>query len=187
MTQPKQEIMNYILTNKTINRFLDNVPVDDKNEFKQYFYLTILEAMENEKKYQKFLQLFYSDDSSQLGRYCTMIINNSRKNKSNYNYKKKLYGKNIQFVTIDNIELIDTAYEEINSKQIINEIVRELHHLNYCDQIMFKLYFGIDPKTNEVTERKTYKEIEQIIGINWQNARNSVIKTQKFLQQKIKL
>ena len=67
MTQPKQEIMNYILTNKTINRFLDNVPVDDKNEFKQYFYLTILEAMENEKKYQKFLQLFYSDDSSQLG------------------------------------------------------------------------------------------------------------------------
>lgn len=182
MNEKQKQIMDYIMSNKIINNFLDKVPIDDRDDFKQYFYLTILEALNHPTKFKKLSKLFDHCPTS-LGKYCTMIIHNSRQKQSPYGYKKK----RIKIVEFKNIEMTDTKYEEIETRSVIDQIVRELNHLNYYDQVMFKLYYGIDPVTNEVSEKRTYKDIEKVIGINWQYARLSVIQTLKYIQEKIQI
>lgn len=183
--------MNYILNNKILTNFLDKAIVDDNGDFKQHFYLIMLESLQDQKKLDNLTRMYLSKDSNELGRYCTGIISRQySKGKSSFNYKPRINGKAIEVVSgydFKSLSIADTAYKEPDVKQTVDRIIEELNHLIHYDAILFKLYYGIDCLTNEIVEPKTYQEIQTLIGINYQTVRNSVIRTKKMLLEKIKL
>ena len=73
----------------------------------------------------------------------------------------------------------------INTRIILMKVLNILNNIHFVDAILFKLYYGIDPVTNEITEPKTYQQVQDIININYQTVRNSVMKTQKLIKESI--
>lgn len=87
----------------------------------------------------------------------------------------------------DIVESEDKETAVMNHKLILTKIINLLNNTYYYDSILYKLYRGIDPITNELREPMTYQQIQKLIGINYQAVRSSVIKTDKMIKEKIKL
>lgn len=116
-------------------------------------------------------------NSGDLGRFITGIITNQLK--SNTSSFTKLYKDQYVIYNEDIPEKADEYEEETHPRKIVMKIINELNHIHYADAVLFKLYYGIDPITNNLTKPKTYAEIQGLIGINYQTVRNSVLKTKR--------
>lgn len=178
----KNEITDYILKNKIINDYFDKVEIEYKKDFKNHIWLIIMEALNNETKLKRIKDLY---SKNELGKYIIGIINNQLKSNTSsftkqFKYKYTEYGE-----TIDN--RLDDIVEHIETDNTITNIISILDNVYFVDAVLFKLYFGIDPLTNKLTEPKTYQEIQALIGINYQSVRGSVLKVQKVIKEKIKI
>lgn len=184
----KAHIINYILANETLNKFLDRIVIDSNDDFRQHFYLKILEAMEHPEKLTLFTKLYNSKNSIELGKYCTGIINTLRQSNSSYQYKRKINGKAVTIEPITDYDFFtEEEYKEPDFRKIVANVLEELNHIRPEEQILFKLFYGIDTITNEITQPKTYKQIHELTGVNYYAVRDSVRRTKAILLQKIKL
>lgn len=178
----KEQIKDYILTNRIINEYFNKVDYDNRKDFKQYIWLTILEMINDDVKYIRIEKLYLDN---QLGKFIVGIINNQLKSHLSpytilYKNKKVVYGD-----LKDRIEDESEIYPD--TKIIINKIINELNNIRPEEAILYKLYRGIDPLTNEIVKPLTYQQIQGLIGINYQAVRNAVMKVEKQIKSKIKL
>lgn len=178
----RETITTYILTNPIINDYLSKIDKENRNDFAQHIYLIIWEMMDDKIKYKRIKGLF---QQGQLGKFIIGIINNQLK--SNTSSFTKIY-KDKRITYINEFPILnDETHHPINPKIVIVKIIDILNNVYYYDSILYKLYRGIDPITNEIREPMTYQQIQKLIGINYQAVRSSVIKTDKMIKEKIKL
>lgn len=182
----KEQIMNYILTNEYINNYLSKVKENYRDEFKQHFYLEILESMEVPIKLQKLETLFHNNG---LGKWCNAILKNQLI--SNTSSFHKLHRKN--HLNIINADIFDIQIDipidpppENYKKEQYHKIVTLLNQIQPFDAILFKMYYGINTITNEPTKPMTYRQIQDKVSISYQAVRLSVMTTKKTIQERIK-
>jgi len=70
---------------------------------------------------------------------------------------------------------------------MVKQVILILNNIYPVDSVLYKLYRGIDPITNELKDAMTYQEIQKLIGINYQAVRSSVMKTDKLIKERIKI
>ncbi len=170
----RDKIINYILNNHIINDYFSKVQPELRGDFQSHIWLIIMEMIEDNNKNITIEKLYNSGD---LGRFITGIITNQLK--SNTSSFTKLYKDQYVIYNEDIPEKADEYEEETHPRKIVMKIINELNHIHYADAVLFKLYYGIDPITNNLTKPKTYAEIQGLIGINYQTVRNSVLKTKR--------
>jgi hypothetical protein len=173
----RDKIINYILNNHIINDYFKKVQVDLRGDFQSHIWLIIMEMIQDKEKYITIQKLYESGD---LGRFITGIITNQLK--SNTSSFTKLYKDQYVIYNEDIPDKADEYEEETHPRKIVMKIINELNHIHYADAVLFKLYYGICPVTNNIIKPKTYAEIQDLIGINYQTVRNSVIKTKKQIK-----
>jgi hypothetical protein len=137
-----------------------------------------METLNNKDKYNRIKELYLKGN---LGRYVVGIINNQLK--SNTSSFTKQFKQT--YMTIDDIEICENEIDVKDNTYIITNIIKVLDNCYFVDAVLFKLYFGIHPITNQITEPKTYQEIQAIIGVNYQSVRSAVLKIQKIIQDNI--
>jgi len=174
----RTEILDYILNNSIINQYFNKIEYEYRDDFRSHIWLIIMEMIES--KWDKIVELY---NKNELGKFIIGIINNQLK--SNTSSFTKDY-KNKKFIYPDDLpEVIDEPMVVINTRIILMKVLNILNNIHFVDAILFKLYYGIDPVTNEITEPKTYQQVQDIININYQTVRNSVMKTQKLIKESI--
>lgn len=178
----RDEITNYILNNPIINDYFNKVETEYKDDFRSHIWLIIMEMIEDNNKYETLKSLYKSGD---LGRFIVGIITNQLKSNTS-SFTKQYKDQNLIY-NINTSDIEDTYEEKLNTKLIVMEIITLLNNMYFVDAVLFKLYYGIDPITNTITSPKTYQEIQELIGINYQAVRNSVIKVRKQLEKQIRL
>ena len=176
----KETISNYILNNKIINDYLSKVDRENKDDFRQHIYLIVWERMID--KYDKVLELY---NSNELGKFIVGIINNQLKSNTS-SYTKQYKDKRITYTTIED-EPVEEESDKINHINMVKQIVLILNNVYPVDSVLYKLYRGIDPITNELKDAMTYQEIQKLIGINYQAVRSSVMKTDKLIKERVKI
>lgn len=169
----KEIIWNYIINNKIINDYFSKIKEDD---FQSYIYLLIGEFIEAE--HQKVSDLYINKE---LGKYLNGMITNQLKS-SNSSYHKLYRQTNMEYNDII-YDIKDEPYEEYNIKRILTNI---LNNIYFYDAILYKLYIGLHPLTNEVIPTKSYREIESITKIPYTTLRKSILKTEKIIKNKLK-
>lgn len=178
----RDKIINYILNNPIINDYFSKVQPDLRGDFESHIWLIIMEMIGDKDKSITIERLYNSGD---LGRFIVGVITNQLK--SNTSSFTRLYKESS---IVYNGEIPDKAEDYIETThpaKVVLRIINELNHIHYADAVLFKLYYGIDPITNKLTKPKTYAEIQQLIGINYQTVRNSVIKTKNQITKVITL
>lgn len=177
-----EEIKFYILSNKYINNYFDKIDIDNRKDFKQFIWVIIMEYLNNTDKYKIMVDLYMKNE---LGKYIIGIINNQLISNDSAFYKLYKSKKTVykEFLPED----VDNEYEEINTQKVYIELIKTLDNIHWHDATLFKLYYGINPITNKPTEPKTYKEIQDLIHINYQSVRFSVLKVKAILKKQIKL
>ena len=176
-----EQILKSILENSIIIDYFNKVQEEYRDDFRQHIWLIITEMMADEEKSEKIEKLWKADN---LGKFIVGIITNQLK--SNTSSFTKLYkDSNIIYTTIP--ELKEEEVEQQNARLVILKMLNILNNIHFVDAVLFKLYYGIDPITNEITQPKTYGEIQNLIGINYQTVRNSVLKTKKTIKEHIKI
>ena len=172
----REKIIQSVLDNYLINDYLDKVDLENRKDFKQYIWLTIMELIEN--KYDKMEALF---ESKTLGKFIMGLMNNQLK--SNTSPYSRLY-KNKQVVMEINDDMpsiVEEDHTSIHNKKI-KDILNILDNIHLFDMVLFKLHFGIDTINNELVEPLTYRQIEKQFGIKYNIIRKSVIKTHSLLK-----
>jgi len=187
----KNQIINYILNNQIINDYLSKVEYTYRDDFKQHIWLTIMELLNN--KYEYILNLYEKDE---LGKYIMGIIhiqlkkNNSRFNEihkeisiiNNTYHKRTIYKPDF-----NDMLLIDEEIELQEDPHItILKILHELENTYPYHAVLYKLYRGIDPITNEIVKPKTYREIKELVGLNYNTIRYAVVKVDNAIKLKLK-
>jgi len=172
----KQEITNYILNNQIINDYFNKVDDTNKSDFKQHIYLIIFEMMNDDIKWLRMQDLYKRNE---LGKFIVGIINNQLKS-NNSSFTKQYKSKTTIYKDIE--EKADEQISSINTAILVFQIIKELQNIYCVDAVLYKLYRGIDPITDELKEPMTYQQIQKLIGINYQAVRSSVIKTEKHLK-----
>ena len=133
-------------------------------------------------KYDKVLELY---NSNELGKFIVGIINNQLKSNTS-SYTKQYKDKRITYTTIED-EPVEEESDKINHINMVKQIVLILNNVYPVDSVLYKLYRGIDPITNELKDAMTYQEIQKLIGINYQAVRSSVMKTDKLIKERVKI
>lgn len=177
----KEQIITYLLTNNYINNYFNKVNIENRADLKQFVWEEILKILNDETKL-KYLTKLWEEDINIVGKYFNKLISNQLKSDTSpyyllyYNKKIVLKPDNTYFNEIDIPE------ENIDTKSIINKIIKILDNIYFVDAILYKLYRGIDPLSNKITKPKTYKEMEKLMNLNWQCIRDSIIKTEKIIK-----
>lgn len=179
----KIKIINYILENKQLNTYFGKVDLYHRDDFKQHIYLILLEMLNDETKYNKICELY---NQNRLGMYINGLITNQLKS-NNSSFTTLHKPKNISFDEEVYIDFADEPYSEIEPEPIVKKILVILDNVYPSDAILYKLYRGIDPLTNTLKEPLTYSEIQKLIGINYQAVRNSIIRTDNIIKERIKI
>lgn len=175
----KEQIIKYVLGNEIINDYFRKVEAEYQDDFRSHIWLIILEMTENETKLQVITKLYYEN---RLGRYIVGIMTNQLKSNTSTFYK--IYKK--RFLPLD-FDIPQTEVEEKRTMSTVSDIIKELDTIYFADSILYKLWRGIDPITNELKSPMTFKQIQQLIGINYKSVRTSVMKTDKRIKSKINL
>lgn len=175
----KETIIKYVLDNKIITDYFEKVESEFKDDFRSHIWLIILEMTEDKKKMLKITKLY---QENKLGKYIVGLITNQLK--SNNSSFTMIYKKRFQELDFD---IIETRNEKTKTIEIVENIIKELNNHHYADSILYKLWRGIDPITNKLKQPMTFKQIQELIGINYKSIRNSVMKTDKIIKSKIKL
>jgi len=170
-------IINYILNNQSITNYLSKQTED----MRQDFYTTILEWIHNDGDKKEMLVKLYNKD--ELGKYCMGMIRNGSKPNSPWFIK---YNKKYSDIDLTNYYQIDEEYEEIDYMKKINKIIKILNSLDFYHSTLYKLKIGISPLTEEIVQPLSYHQIQELIGISYTSVRNSCIKTEKIIKEKLK-
>jgi len=177
----KRTISNYILNNKIINDYLSKIDRENKDDFRQHIYLIVWEMIDS--KYDKVLELY---NANELGKFIIGIINNQLKSNTS-SYTKQYKDKRTTYTTTIEDEPIEEISDKINHTNMVKQVILILNNIYPVDSVLYKLYRGIDPITNELKDAMTYQEIQKLIGINYQAVRSSVMKTDKLIKERIKI
>lgn len=174
------EIHNYIIHNKIIKDYFSKIPIEYRDDFIQHIWIIILELDKNK------IQTLY--DKGELGKFIIGIISNQLKSNTSSFYKQFRKESTLELTDNQSIENIaDDEYREINNNKIIKDIIKILDNVHYVDQVLFKLYRGIDPITNKLVKPLTYSEIEKLTGITYQTVWYSVNKVTKLIKKQIEI
>lgn len=176
----RDKIIKHIMSNKAINDYLAKVQPEWRDDFKSHIWLIIFEMFEIESKRKKIEKLY---NNAELTKYLMGMITNQLK--SNTSSFTKIYKARFQPLDFD-MRMEESKTDE-ERPDIIKRIIRELDNIHWADAILYKMYRGIDPITNELKEAMSYSEIQRVIGINYRSVRNSIIKTDKSIKDKIKI
>lgn len=173
-------IMKDILINRSINLYFSKVEVEWRDDFRAHIYLTIMEGLTDPEKSKKIIQ---AHSQGNIHKWVCAVITNQLKSKTSPFYKiYKMRYKNIDFDISE-----EPKTEELNKDIIIKKILIELDNQHFADSVLYKLYRGIDPITNELKSPMTYGEISKKIGISYRSIYNSIAKTDKIIKSKIKI
>lgn len=169
--------IEYILNNKIINQYFEKVPLEYRDDFRQFIWLIICEM-----DIDKINNLYVKNE---LGKFIIGIINNQLKSKTSSFHK--IYRKNNSTILDDRLDYKYEEYEEKDNLKIINDIINLLDKCHWVDSILFKMYRGIDCRTNKLVKPMTYAEIENETGIKYQTVWYSINKITKIIKKEIKL
>lgn len=175
----KETIVKYVLENSIINEYFMKVESDYRDDFRSHIWLIILEMTENQKKMEKITKLY---SENKLGRYIVGLITNQLK--SNTSSFTAIYKKKFQPIDFDIPQQIE---DEPRTTAIVRSIIKELNGIYFADAILYKLWRGIDPISNKIKKPMTFKEIQELIGINYKSVRNSVMKTDRIIKERVKI
>ncbi len=181
MSEQKQIMFDYILNNKSINSYL----LKQSQDFKQDFYTTILEWLNADDKKTELLTKLYKNE--QLGMYCMGMIRNGAK--PNSPWFKKYNNINIVYseIVLSNWFVEETKeVDKVDEIYLIGKIIQILNNIDFYHSILFKLKIGISPLTEEIVDPLSYNQIQELIGISYTSVRNSCLKTEKIIKQKLK-
>lgn len=161
----KQEIKDYILSNKIINDFISKVKDDKRGDFISHIWLIILE-----KDNSKIEELY---NKGELGKYIIgiMLIQLKMTN-SEFNQ----IWKDRDWVDVESVNKEVEPYVEIDGSKKLKIIFNTIRNVRPVDQVLFRMYYGIDDDNNLV-EPKTFKEIQEITGLKYHTIRKSVLRT----------
>ncbi len=161
----KQEIKDYILNNKIINDFISKVKDDKRGDFISHIWLIILEKDNN-----RIEELYYKGE---LGKYIIgiMLIQLKMTN-SEFNQ----IWKDRDWVDVESVNKEVEPYIEIDGSKRLKIIFNTIRNVRPVDQVLFRMYYGIDDDNNFV-EPKTFKEIQEITGLKYHTIRKSVLRT----------
>lgn len=175
----KKKLTDYILNNSYIDNYFNKIEPEFKDDFIQEMWVIFMEHINN--NYDRMCVLYEED---KLGKYLVGIITNQLISNNSSFYRKFKKVRKIQ-VELKDIDIPDTEYV-IDKKPItLEQILIVLNNLIYYDAVLFKLYYGICPITNQIIEKKTYKEIADLIGLkDFQTIRNNIIATKKIILSK---
>lgn len=168
------------MNNDKINDYL----IKQSDDLKQEFYLQIMEYMLVEKKYNLIVDLYRKDE---LGKYCMGIIRNSLKNNSPYTL---MYAHPKITLTNEFTEILDDSKEEIEKQKrkdildrdTVDKIIHTLNNLDPYNSVLYKLRIGICPITGDIVKPKTYREIQELVGLSYVSVRNSCMRTEKIIK-----
>lgn len=161
----KQEIKNYILTNKIINEFISKIQPEFRGDFISHIWLILLE-----KDNDKIEELY---NSGELGKYIIGVMQIQLK-KTNSTFNQ--IWKPTNHIEPTDLYIEDKEYVEVDNRKKLLKINRVINNVRPTDGVIFRLYYGIDNDGNLI-EPKTYKEIEALTGYRYHTIRKSVLRT----------
>lgn len=175
-----KQLSNYILNNEYINNYLNKVELEWRDDFRQEMWTIFMDYITND--YDRMYNLYVE---GKLGKYMIGIISNQliSNNSSFYKKFKKVRKNNVELTQISEYKVEDEYFE--NRNITVEQILLILNNQMYYDAVLFKLYYGICPITNEIVNKRTYKEIAKLIGLkDFQTIRNNIISTKKIIISK---
>jgi hypothetical protein len=171
------QVINQLIESEEVNELINKIePKELRGDFKGHLYLTLIDY--DKEKILKARREGYLNKL--IGR---IIISQFKSNTSDFYriYRNQGFRKGIIFINpILSNENEQIEYEETREEWIIDkveEINNILRSREYYHTTLFRMYFFDD---------MTYQQIEKMTGINFQSVRISVLKTIKFIKQRIK-
>jgi len=172
------EVINKLIQSDEVNEFISKIqPVELQGDFRSHLYLTLVDYDQD-----KILKAYRE---KYLGKLVGRIILNQFKSKTSpfwviYRNQGFRYYQ-VSFIEIPKndirIEEEDDFDRELWMKEKIKEIDNLLRAREGYHSFLFRLYYF---------DNKTYQEIEELTGINFQSVRTSVIKTKDWIKNRIK-
>lgn len=180
----KNEILLYMYTaatcNQIIKKYLNNFHNDEeRNELKQ---LIMLQLLENKKNYQYLYKAWKNKEIEHL--YARIVNTQITLNESPWNLKYKIRNKDYQSKIedkIDNSEEIIERKREIDNEER-NKLILITKALNKINNNNPRLIAEIEAFKHYYYNKKTLKEVEEIMGINYV----TIFKYVKNIKEKIK-
>lgn len=176
----KERVIKSILENKAINKFFDSVKIQ-KDEFRQFVLLIFLEQCET--KFEKINKMW---SEGTLPKWVMSIAVNQLKSNSSPYYR--LYNQKMIVLKDDmsTTQIEDREERKPDPRHIIRKVIGELDKIHPGEAVVFKMYIGINPMTNEITEPMSYNEINKAIDINYHTARHIVLKIKSRINKILK-
>lgn len=174
------KITEELTKNKIVNDYFSRVSSTLRDDFKQHIFLQIYELYhKNPKKVELLIK------ENKLGQYIVGVITNQLKSKTS-SFAKAHYNKYLEFQeNFNQISNGEDEYEEARKDPEceVQKIIIWLQTIHPADCILFKLYYGIDPITNEIRTRMTFVEIQKLLDIPYQTVQKSCLKTKNELKK----
>jgi hypothetical protein len=170
----KKEIMDYVYNSKTINNIFSSIiqNKDKRDLMKSDVYIMLCEL--DEKK----LLIMYENGKID-GFIAKIILNQWNSNTSDYykNWKNGGFRKSLTKDSSEfNTEPIEYV-EQLSYSRYMNDVNTIIESTHWYHKTLFNLYF---------VDKHSYKEIEELTGINFRSVFNSVNKTLEHIRIELK-
>ena len=170
-------IFEYILISEKINDCIARIPSKYRDDFKQHFYVQMLEMKED-----KVLNAY---SNGYLDWLCIRVITNQYNSNTSsfYNLYRDYNKPTTGYIQFEDVNESDIVYvndnlekqgEDLNKFKNIEKLLNDRHF--YHKQLWYMYYI----------EEMSYRDIEKQTGINFQSVRSSVLKTNEYIKNNFK-
>lgn len=168
-------IFDYILISEKINDCISKIPALYRDDFKQHFYIQMLEMKEDKIEKAYF--------NGYLDWLCIKVITNQYS--SNFSTYHKIYRSTPTFNSLDINDVVeskipqeeDRLYLQLMDSDKFKKIEKLLNSRHFYHKQLWYMYY---------IEEMSYRDIENQTGINFQSVRNSVLKTNEYIKNNLK-